>query len=216
MAGNAAADWAGELGARWAQNAAMQDALIGRFEAPGVAALGPVEGRRVLDLGCGPGESSATLADLGAHVTAVDVSPDLVALARRRLAGREVEVMLADAATHPFAPGSQQALFSRFGAMFFEDPVPAWTNLRAAMAPDAPLAVVAWRSIKENPWAGLPLRLIADMVPPQPKLGPGAPGPFGWADPAVFTPWLEAAGWREVRAEPGGARPRHGASATTL
>lgn len=195
--------WAGDLGRKWAEMADAQDALLGAFQETAIAALGALEGRRILDLGCGQGTSSFALADAGAaEVVGLDVSPDLLAVATaRKEAGApgadRVRFALGDAAEATFHDDFD-GLFSRFGAMFFDAPVPAWTNLRAAMRPGARLAVVAWRSIKENDWAGLPLRLTADLLPKPEPLKRGAPGPFGWADPDFFAPMLEAAGWKDV------------------
>ncbi|MFO7853706.1 MAG: class I SAM-dependent methyltransferase [Paracoccaceae bacterium] len=195
-----AEDWAGDLGRRWAAEAERQDRMLAAFEAAGRAALGDVAGRRVLDLGCGPGASSFALARDGAETTGLDVSPDLLAVARARAAepgAPPVAFVEGDAASARFeAPFD--ALFSRFGCMFFEDPVPAWRNLRAALLPGAPFVGVAWRPVKQNLWVFEPLKLIGDLLPPQPSPPPGAPGPFGWAEPALPGAWLAEAGWREV------------------
>lgn len=194
-----AEEWAGDLGRRWAAEADRQDARLAELQKPGLDALGDVAGKRVLDLGCGPGASTLELCRRGAEVTGLDISPDLLAVARARAAaaGLSPGFVLADAATVAFdAPFD--ALHSRFGAMFFDDPVPAWANLRRAMRPGAALSVTAWRNVKENPWVWTPLRLVGDLLPPIPRNPPGAPGPFGWAEPEVVIPWLQAAGWREV------------------
>ena len=194
-------EWIGDLGRRWAQRADEQDALLAPWQAPGMEAVGEVAGRATLDLGCGPGASSLELARRGARVTGVDVSPDLIEVARARAAAAGLEgeaaFALADAAADDLG-GPFDLLFSRFGAMFFDDAPAAWANIRAAMAPGARMTVLAWRSVKENDWAGLPLRLCADLVPEIPRPERGAPGPFGWADPGFFAEVLQAAGWRGI------------------
>ncbi len=138
--------WAGDLGRKWARMADAQDALLGVFQQPAIAALGPLEGRRILDLGCGQGTSSFALAAAGAdEVVGLDISPDLLAVAAaRKKAGvpgaERVRFALSDAAEATF-DDPFDGLLSRFGAMFFDEPVAAWANLRAAMKPGAPLAV---------------------------------------------------------------------------
>lgn len=193
------ADWQGELGRKWAEGSDAQDLALGALGDLGLAQLaaelGGLAGRRVLDLGCGAGATTRALAEAGADPVGADVSPDLLALARARHPG--LSFVLGDAATAP-PPGPFDALFSRFGCMFFDAPVAAWSGLRAQMAPGAPLVCVAWRSIKHNDWAGLPLRACAGLYEPFERAAPGAPGPFGWADPDVFAPWLREAGWRSV------------------
>lgn len=193
------ADWAGDLGRRWAAEAEEQDRLLGAFQAAGLAALGPVAGLSVLDLGCGPGASSLALARAGAAVTGLDVSADLLAVARARAAaaGFAIPFVEADAGEAP-PPGPFDAMFSRFGCMFFDAPERAWAGLRAGMAPGAPFVGVAWREVKANPWVLEPLKLVGDLLDPVERPPAGAPGPFGWADPALPRAWLEAAGWREV------------------
>ncbi len=192
-------DWRGRLGRQWAEGAERQDRFLAPFGEAALEALGDVAGLRALDLGCGAGAVTLELARRGAEAVGLDVSPDLVAAARRRAEGvRGVRFVEADAAEAP-PPGPFDALVSRFGAMFFDDPVPAWRGLRGVMRPGGRLSVACWRSLKENDWAGLPLRLCEGLTEAPPRLARGAPGPFGWADPDFFAAALEGAGWEEVR-----------------
>ncbi|MEE3100225.1 MAG: class I SAM-dependent methyltransferase [Pseudomonadota bacterium] len=208
---NAADDWRGRLGAGWAARADAQDLALAAFGAEGLATLAEevgahgLEGLPVLDLGCGPGATTLALARRGAQATGVDVSPDLLAIARARaeaagpMAGAAGFVE-ADAATAP-PPGPYGALFSRFGCMFFDPAPPAWEALRAVMRPGAPLVCVAWRAAGENEWVRRPLERCADLradLPAPPRAAPGAPGPFGWADPRLVADWLTGAGWKSV------------------
>lgn len=192
-------DWRGRLGRDWAEHADQQDRFLAPLGELGLEALGPVEGAKVLDLGCGAGATTLALAERGAQPVGADVSPDLVSTAEKRAqaARARTRFVLTDAGKAP-PPGPFDALFSRFGCMFFDDPVAAWTALRGQMAPGAPLVAVAWRSLKENDWAGLPLRLAGDLTETPESQPPGAPGPFGWADKAQVSSWLEAAGWRDL------------------
>lgn len=193
-------DWRGDLGAEWARRQAIMDIMLKPFGDAAMAALGDVRGKHVLDLGCGGGDTSFALAGAGADATGLDVSADLIALAKSRQAenGAPVSFICDDAASagheHKF-----DALFSRFGAMFFDDQPAAYAHLRSVMKPGADLAISCWRLPKENEWAMAPLSLVRHLLPepaPMPKF---APGPFAWSVPEeTFEPALEAAGWSDI------------------
>jgi SAM-dependent methyltransferase len=197
-------DWMGRVGAEWADKSGALDGFLGPSGDAAMTALGLRPGWRVLDLGCGAGTTSFQLAEAvgpDGEVVGVDVSPDLVAKAERRRVARPetpVKFLLADAAEAPL-PGPFDALYSRCGAMFFDDPIPAYIHLRAVMKPGAPLAIACWRPAPLNQWAALPLKLARDLLGETTAPAPsGAPGPFAWAEPEIFEPILSGAGWREV------------------
>ncbi|MEM7211720.1 MAG: class I SAM-dependent methyltransferase, partial [Pseudomonadota bacterium] len=150
---------------------------------------------------CGAGPSTAPLADAvtpRGRVLAIDVSPDLVAQARERF-GRlaHVELREADAQTHDFPAESYDALYSRFGAMFFETPETAFKNIRSGLKSGGRAVFVAWREAARNQWASVPMTFATDGAAPQ---GPqSGPGPFAWADPEVFTTQLQAGGFEDVQ-----------------
>jgi SAM-dependent methyltransferase len=197
-------EWRGALGAKWAEHSRMLDALFQPFAAAALAGLGDVAGRRVLDLGCGAGDSCFALAEMTGPegvVIGLDVSPDLTAMAaaeRARRGASNVALLCSDAAGLRLGQPAE-ALHSRFGAMFFDRPRDAWARLRANMAPGAPLSVICWRGVKENGWAFLPLAAATPHLPSVAAPPSGGPGPFAWAKPeASFLPVLQGAGWRDV------------------
>ena len=196
-------EWIGRTGQEWARRSDALDALLGPAGQAGLDALQAKPGMRILDLGCGAAASTATLARAvgsGGKVTGIDVSPDLVKLARDRLNGvANAAVIEADAQEHDFPSGGFDALFSRFGSMFFDDPPRAFANLHRALAADAPMVVVAWRDVGRNQWASVPMTFVAQALPGTPLMGAPGPGPFAWADPATFRPLLEGAGFRDVQ-----------------
>ncbi len=197
-------EWVGRTGQEWARRGDALDVLLGPAGDAGLEALAVGTGQRVLDLGCGGGASTERLAaQVGpdGHVTGIDVSPDLMELARARLAGQaNVELIEADAERHAFTPGGFDALFSRFGSMFFDNPPAALTNLHSAVRPDGSAVFVAWRDIMRNQWASVPMTFVAEEMPAgTPNMGAPGPGPFAWAEPQTFVPLLEGAGFRDVR-----------------
>ena len=196
-------DWNGPSGERWVENQARLDRMLAPYgdTLRTVAAARP--GERVLDIGCGAGATALDLAGQVApdgRVTGVDISQALIRRARD-LAGEQgppVKFLLADAASRRFDP-EHDLMVSRFGVMFFDDPVPAFRNLRTALKPDGRLVFVCWRGPQENDWTRLPMTAIRDIVPPSPPADPEAPGPFSFGDPARVENILTGAGFTHIR-----------------
>ena len=163
-------------------------------------------GERVLDVGCGCGDTSVELATRvapGGTVTGIDISGPMLERARAsaRERGMTVSFELADAQTHAFAPASVDVLFSRFGVMFFADPGAAFANLHRALRPGGRLVFVCWQSLPDNPWMAVPLGAALQHLPPPPLPGPEAPGPFSFADPARVQRILAEGGFSNVKLE---------------
>ena len=197
--------WNTRAGETWAAMQKRIDAQVGPLGLKGIEQLALSEGESVLDIGCGCGATTFELARrVGApgQVTAVDISKPMLDVARRAANEahvRNVTFLEADAQTRAFTPGSFDALFSRFGVMFFSDPVAAFKNLLAALKPESGrLAFVCWRPLKENPWMATPLKAAMQHLPPQPPADPLAPGPFAFADAERVKGILIQAGFRDV------------------
>lgn len=194
--------WNGPAGQVWVEAQARLDRMMRPLTERLVAAATVSPGQRVLDVGCGCGETSLALATRGARVLGVDVSEPMLARARER-AGALEEIVFAhaDAATHPFEP-EHDLLCSRFGVMFFADPVAAFGNLRGALRPGGRLLFLCWQAAKENPWMALAGRAVQPFLPPpETPLDPRAPGPFAFAEEAWVREILEGAGFRETAVE---------------
>lgn len=198
--------WNQASGKVWLELQPMLDAMlapIGDILVEHAAAGG---GRNALDVGCGAGALTLQMAQrLGpyAHALGVDISATLLAAARSRPhpPGSVAGFLQADAQTHPFEAGVFDTVVSRFGVMFFDDPVAAFANIRRACRPDAGLTFMAWRSLAENPFFALAQQVAAPYVA-LPERPAGAPGQFAFADPDRVRSVLTASGWRspEVRA----------------
>lgn len=199
--------WNGDAGDKWARLQERLDALFAPISAAAVAAAAPRPGENVLDIGCGCGATVLALAEgvgpLG-RVTGVDISAPMLAVAEHRIAASaltQAAVLKADAATEPFAPGSFDLAFSRFGVMFFDAPVEAFINIHRALKPGGRLVFACWRPFKTNPWFSVPYRAAVPHLPEQERPEPEAPGPFAFADPDRVGRILGLAGFAEVRVE---------------
>ncbi len=202
-----AAFWAGQMGKLWADHADALDQQLEPAGQAGLEALRPQPDENILDLGCGSGAMTEKLCEavgLGGRVTGVDISADQITVAKVRAGNERAEFVLGDAQTWRFAPETYDALFSRFGCMFFEDSDAAFRNLQIALKPGARLVLVAWCDLTLNPWAALPAAVGAKVLGPAKPVPAGHPGPFAWTSPSVFRKVLEGAGfqslsWTEVK-----------------
>lgn len=191
--------WNGVAGRKWVTAQERLDAMLAPVSSRLLSILAARPGERILDIGCGCGDTTIALADRGSIPTGVDVSLPMLERARQR-AGH-IDFVCADAATHAF-PSTFDALVSRFGVMFFSDPERAFMNLRKALKPNGRLIFACWRDWRENEWVSLPVSAVRPLVPPQPQLGPEDPGPFAFADLARVRRSLAGAGFDRITAEP--------------
>ncbi|MBU6371908.1 MAG: methyltransferase domain-containing protein [Alphaproteobacteria bacterium] len=196
--------WNHNAGPVWVEENESLDAMLAPLGEAAMAALTPRAGEAILDIGCGAGATSRVLATRvqpGGSVTAVDISAPLVDLAMSK--GGDVAYICADAGRDPLPHAPFDAAFSRFGVMFFEDPVAAFTHIGAAMKPGGRIAFICWRGMAENAWARETLVAALPFLkaPPQPP-EPHAPGPFAFADRDRTAGLLAAAGWRDIHIEP--------------
>ena len=200
--------WNEASGPRWV---AMSDVIDAQLLPLGEAAMdraGIAAGARVLDVGCGCGQTTLALArragDAGSAL-GVDISGPMLALARERAERAGVanaRFHQADAQTCRFDPASFDLVFSRFGVMFFASPEAAFSNLLGALAPGGRLCFVAWQPLARNPWMRLPIEAAAKRLPPgDGPPDPFAPGPFAFADDERVAGILAASGFADVRHE---------------
>jgi SAM-dependent methyltransferase len=179
--------WNGASTTRWVTHQAALDQALRPFGSAAIERLRVRDGDRILDVGCGCGDTCFELAILAGPkgaVSGIDVSAALLARARERApADSRVEFIEADAGTQPLG-ARFDALFSRFGVMFFADPTAAFRQLRAALVSGGRVSCVCWRGWSENAWATVPWNAARAHLPGAPATleAPG-PGPFAFADP---------------------------------
>lgn len=179
--------WDGDEGAYWAAHADYFDRSVAEYHRRLLAAAAITETERVLDVGCGTGQTTrdAARAASAGSALGVDLSSQMLDYARRRTCAEGVanaSFLQADVQIHPFDAEGFDVAISRTGAVFFGDPRAAFTNLARALAPRGRLRMVAWQSLAANEW----IREIAGALAAgrdRPTPPPDAPGPFAFSDP---------------------------------
>lgn len=158
-------------------------------------------GDRVLDVGCGFGDTAIQLARrVGPQgsVTGIDCCEAFLEFGRKDAAAASlsnVTFIEGDAQSHAFEP-VHDFVFSRFGTMFFENPVAGLRNMRAALKPGGLMTMIVWRNLDDNPWVGLPKRVVLKYLPqPDADARSCGPGPFSMADQEMVTAMLKSAGY---------------------
>ncbi len=198
--------WNTQSGLRWTEEQNYLDALLAGVGAEALRRAAAQTGEKVIDIGCGCGASSLALGDaVGAtgDVLGVDVSAPMLARARARAAAAGALVRFQeDDASVAALPTGCDLLFSRFGVMFFAEPVVAFAHMRGALKPGGRLAFVCWRAMAENPWMVSPvMAAIQALGAAPPRSDPHAPGPFAFADAARLRKILADAGFADIAIE---------------
>jgi SAM-dependent methyltransferase len=197
--------WSGPLFDRFLRFREQVTAGLGAHGEVAIAAHPPPAGARVLDLGCGFGDTTQRLAGLvgaGGEAVGVDVSEPFVELAAREAAEAGVEnarFVVADVQVADLG-GPFDYAFSRMGLMFFANPVQALRNIRGALAPDGQLCAVVWRRKLDNDWLHRAELIVADYLerPEESDEPTCGPGPFSMAGADTLTDQLKIAGFEQI------------------
>jgi SAM-dependent methyltransferase len=195
--------WDGPDGDIWAASADQYEIRGAGHRRLLLRAAAIASGEQVLDLGCGNGASTleaARMAEPG-EVVGIDLSTAMLTNARVRSASAgltNVTFVHGDAQVHDFEPESFDVIISNAGAMFFDDKVAAFTNLRRALRPGGRIALMAWQRLEDNEWLTA-LREALAMGRDLPNPSVGMPGPFGLADRDQVSALLSETGFTDVR-----------------
>lgn len=194
--------WDGDEGAYWAANAERFDRAVAAYHGPFMTAAEISPGDRVLDIGCGTGQTTRDAARSAAAGSAlgVDLSARMIDYARHQAAREGLDNVTfeqADAQVHRFPADAFTVAIGRTSAMFFGDRVAALTNIARSLEPGGRLALLTWQGPGPNEW----IRELSDALAagrdlPMPP--PGAPGPFALSDPDHVTHILTAAGFSHL------------------
>ena len=196
--------WNEQAGPAWVRDKSLIDALIDPLGRVVLDAAEVRSGEVVIDVGCGTGQASLELAErVGpeGRVVGIDISTPMLECAREHasVAGlTQLHFEAADAQTRDFTRDRFDLVFSRFGVMFFSDPVSGFSNLRCALHASGRLAFVCWQEIGRNPFMAVPGAAVARHVELQRPADPHAPGPFAFADADRVIGLLGAAGFEKI------------------
>ncbi|MEC3957008.1 methyltransferase domain-containing protein [Nocardia sp. CDC153] len=199
------ARWNGPSGNAWVEAQDLITRVMRPFEDVLVDTARAADAHRVLDVGCGTGSTTFAVARaLGAECLGVDIAKPMIAAARANAENDAlpVDFIRADAQTHPFEPATFDLVMSRFGVMFFPDPVAAFANLRRATRPGGSLGCIVWRGTDENPYFTAAERAAAPLLPDLPPRVAGSPGQFALADREYVTEILAGGGWVDIDVRP--------------
>jgi SAM-dependent methyltransferase len=199
--------WNDVAGPQWVEWERIFDRMLEPCQRPLLTALAPHLGDTILDVGCGFGTTSIAVGSgLGwnGRVHGVDIAAPMIERAKARIAGSPLNLSFGvlDAQTSPLH-GPYDAVVSRFGVMFFDDPVAAFVNIGAATRPGGRLAFVCWQPIERNPFFQFGGRYLVPLAPEPPATpAPDAPSPFAFRDPQRTRQVLTDAGWTDIEIEP--------------
>jgi SAM-dependent methyltransferase len=194
--------WDGNEGAFWTAQAQRFDETLAHCHGPFLAAAAIRDDDRVLDIGCGNGQTTRDAARTARNGSAlgIDLSSQMLALARQTATAEgldNVEFRHADAQIYPFEPDAFDTVISRMGSMFFGDPIAAFTNLHRALRSDGRLTLLTWQSVADNEWL-TEFRTALAVGRDLPTPPPDAPSPFALADRDRVRTILEAAGFADI------------------
>jgi ubiquinone/menaquinone biosynthesis C-methylase UbiE len=196
--------WNSTAAAVWVESQTRMDKMLAPLTEVALSAAAVHSGERVIDVGCGCGDTSLQLGQAGAAVWGIDISAAMLTRAKERaveLALEKVRFSQTDAATQTLT-ADHDLIFSRFGIMFFDDPIAALSNLRTGLKPGGRLCFVCWQPPRRNLWMSTAGAAIQPFLPPpESPPDPRAPGPFAFADKDYLAGVLDQAGFKDTRIE---------------
>ena len=199
--------WNEKKGKIWVSLGPRIDDMFGPLGDEALRVLAPKKGENVLDIGCGTATTSFKLAGLlgeKGSVIGMDISKPILECAKQKAKEnsiKNIEFLLADAQNHYFMADSYDAIFSRFGLMFFDDPVAAFSNLLKGLKSGGRLTFVCWADRSANDWIEVSTNIATKFLELPPKAAPRDPGPFAFEDPLYLNEVLSNAGWNKILIE---------------
>jgi SAM-dependent methyltransferase len=198
--------WNGEESAHWIQAQDHHDAMLAPFTPHLLGGARIADTDEVLDVGCGCGATTLAAAREArrGHTFGIDLSGPMIEVATHRARDQgvnNVRFEAADVQVHDFEPARFDRMISRFGIMFFDDPVAAFGNIARSLRSHGTAAFVCWQRLVDNPWLAIPGAAFASHAPAPTASDPDAPGPFAFGDPHRIRRVLEQADFEQIGIE---------------
>ena len=196
--------WNSEKGEIWVSLEQKIDRMLEPFGKKALKELAPRTGEKVLDVGCGTATATLDIARLigsTGYVLGVDISEPILACAKKKLEtskSKNVDLLLTDAQDYEFPTGYFDAIFSRFGSMFFENPKAAFKNLINSVKSNGRLTLVCWANRSDNDWIEVSSKAASQFLDLPAKSKPREPGPFAFEDSDYLKTILENVGWSNI------------------
>ena len=197
--------WNEKKGEIWVSLESKIDKMLGPLGDQAIKILKPKVGEKILDIGCGTGSTSQTLSKFVGEsgiITGIDISKPILNFAQKQKENKRIKninFIQADAQNHKFSDLNYDAVFSRFGIMFFEDPISAFKNIKKSLSCNGRLTFVCWSKSEDNDWMNLSSNVASQFLELPPKANPKEPGPFAFEDYFYMEEILIKSGWKNIK-----------------
>ena len=195
--------WNGRLGKGFLYAGDYIDRLVSPFTQKVIEAVNPKPDDRILDVGCGGGSTTLLLAEAGADIRGIDISKKMISSAKNRSKNiSNISFETGDAADISLIPVYSK-IFSRFGVMFFSNPVGAFSNLKKGLRPGGSITFICWQALEKNRWINFAAETLLPFQPKNlPKPDPRSPGGFAFGEKAYIEEILRESGYANIRVNP--------------
>ncbi len=195
--------WGGQGGTNWVKKKSTLDDMLGPFGDLAIKKLAVEKDSNVIDIGCGSGATTFQIAEKlsqNGSITGIDISDPLINHAKSINKLKNVKFIEDDIQTSTLEPNIFTHAFSRFGVMFFEDPVTAFKNINTSLKPDGKITFICWQSAHLNLWQTLIMKEIKQIID-LPTPNPRDPGPFAFGEKEYVQSILDNAGFTNTNIE---------------
>ena len=196
--------WNEKKGKIWVSLESNIDKMLGPLGHHAIKILNPKSGEKILDIGCGTGSTSQSLSKLVGEnglITGIDISEPILRFAKNQLDNRNIkniDFIQEDAQTFNLSNFNYDAIFSRFGIMFFEDPFFAFKNIKKSLNSKGRITFICWSTREENDWITLSSKVASQFLELPPKNNPREPGPFAFEEYSYIKEILTKSGWKNI------------------
>lgn len=195
--------WTNSAGKLWVKDKVEKDNMLEPLGNYALSKFNIIEGMNVLDIGCGTGITTTQIAkkinNIG-YVSGLDFSETMINEAIKyseKLGIKNINFAVKDIQNEELKILEYDAAFSRFGVMFFSNPIMAFKNIYSALKKNGILTFICWQSQKENPWYNSGLEIVKKYIDvPLPK--ENSPGPFAYADKSYIHNILTNSGYKDI------------------